>query len=643
MISKMRDWAPAIMVIVLISFVIGTILLNWGANRGSGAAKSTMVGKINGRDVSYSYFDHEFNEEKKNIERGNTAHEQIPTHLLANKVWDDFVRKSLLNDFYQKAGISVTAEEIYTYFKTNPDPAAETLSIFTTNGVFDTAKYGAYFSNPALYQQNPTVRQQMKMMEQNLAERIPEQKLQWLLLSPLTPSRAELEYDYRLQHEKAVFEYAYVKAEAVRFDKPQVTDAMIKNYYAAHRDSFATSEKVDLYVVKFPRIATPRDDSNYVKELIDAKKRILADKGDRATVFGNEAKGLSDDESNAQNGGDLGWVSPGTMVPQFDSVAFKLDTDAISDPVKTQFGYHLIYVEKKEQTGKAEKTEMAGKNGKSGKTEKTGITVKIKVRHILKKIVASMETDERLRASADSLRTKLESGFVKAAAAAAKSDPSIIFDSTGLCELVNGITGIGFVPGIEKFVAEQESKKKEDEISDRLENNAGIYLFAVKQRVPKGTLPIEAAREKIVRILIDSMRLAAVQTYAQNMLKMAGEGVPLASLKQNDSLTIASGVSDTVSRVSYITGIGSDNKVTAVAFALPVGKRSGLIESNGTCFLVRPLWKGPAVTAPWGSPEMSTLSNQKFQSISRQIFTSWYLQIKNKANVTSSIDKIYID
>lgn len=57
--------------------------------------------------------------------------------------------------------------------------------------------------------------------------------------------------------------------------------------------------------------------------------------------FGEIAREKSDCPSG-QQGGDLGWFSPGMMVPEFDDAAFALDVGDSSDVVETAFGYHLI-------------------------------------------------------------------------------------------------------------------------------------------------------------------------------------------------------------------------------------------------------------------------------------------------------------
>lgn len=75
------------------------------------------------------------------------------------------------------------------------------------------------------------------------------------------------------------------------------------------------------------------------QKLLDVKAQIEAGKGD----FADFAKKLSVDGSAAQ-GGDLGWISPGETVPAFERAMSELKDGQISDPVRSEYGYHLIQV-----------------------------------------------------------------------------------------------------------------------------------------------------------------------------------------------------------------------------------------------------------------------------------------------------------
>lgn len=65
--------------------------------------------------------------------------------------------------------------------------------------------------------------------------------------------------------------------------------------------------------------------------------------------FEDLAKKYSTDTASAKEGGDLGWFGAGAMVPEFETAAYKLQKDQISDPVKTDNGYHIIQVTDKKE------------------------------------------------------------------------------------------------------------------------------------------------------------------------------------------------------------------------------------------------------------------------------------------------------
>ena len=72
---------------------------------------------------------------------------------------------------------------------------------------------------------------------------------------------------------------------------------------------------------------------------LDIKKQILG-----GMKFEEAAQKFSEDPGSKNDGGNLGFVSRGTFVKEFEKAAFTMDKNVISDPIKTQFGYHIIEV-----------------------------------------------------------------------------------------------------------------------------------------------------------------------------------------------------------------------------------------------------------------------------------------------------------
>ncbi len=87
-------------------------------------------------------------------------------------------------------------------------------------------------------------------------------------------------------------------------------------------------------------------DDKASKEAEDKIKAVIA-RLKKGEDFAKVAGEVTEDPSGKANGGDLGYFSKDQMVPEFSEAAFKLENGQISDPVKTQFGWHVIKVEDK--------------------------------------------------------------------------------------------------------------------------------------------------------------------------------------------------------------------------------------------------------------------------------------------------------
>jgi len=124
-------------------------------------------------------------------------------------------------------------------------------------------------------------------------------------------------------------------------------ESMIRAFYDAHKQEYEEI-KAEHILIRFKGSTVPVKAGG--KDLSDeealAKTKEIRAKIVAGAKFEDVAKAESDDTGTAAHGGDLGPAFPrGRMVPAFEKVAFDAKVGEISEPVKTQFGYHLILVE----------------------------------------------------------------------------------------------------------------------------------------------------------------------------------------------------------------------------------------------------------------------------------------------------------
>lgn len=134
--------------------------------------------------------------------------------------------------------------------------------------------------------------------------------------------------------------------EAKIISKVTVTDKELEEFYNERKNEMSQPEQVKARHILFKVNETdPQDKKN---EQLSKAKDVLKEAKAGKSEFGELAKKYSEGPS-APNGGDLGYFPRGRMVPSFETAAFALKPNEISDIVETQFGYHIIKVEEKKE------------------------------------------------------------------------------------------------------------------------------------------------------------------------------------------------------------------------------------------------------------------------------------------------------
>jgi peptidyl-prolyl cis-trans isomerase C len=130
----------------------------------------------------------------------------------------------------------------------------------------------------------------------------------------------------------------------------QIDDATAHQYYEQHKADYETAHARHILIrVKGSQPSPPGGKKELTDEEALAKAQEIRKKLIAGEDFAALAKTESDDTRSGANGGDLGSVKrTDQMVPQFLQAVFSLPIGQVSEPIKTQFGYHIIKVESRD-------------------------------------------------------------------------------------------------------------------------------------------------------------------------------------------------------------------------------------------------------------------------------------------------------
>ncbi|WJE16281.1 peptidylprolyl isomerase [Halobacillus sp. ACCC02827] len=121
----------------------------------------------------------------------------------------------------------------------------------------------------------------------------------------------------------------YLTLEKLLKDRVSITDEEKETYFEENKDSFNQPEQV-----------TARHILTETKE----EAQTVLDKYNDGEKFADLAEEYSTDEATKDSGGDLGMFGKGEMVDAFDDAAFSMEAGEVSDPVETEYGFHIIEV-----------------------------------------------------------------------------------------------------------------------------------------------------------------------------------------------------------------------------------------------------------------------------------------------------------
>jgi len=175
---------------------------------------------------------------------------------------------------------------------------------------------------------------QQKMIAERLVERV-------LFIKAAQKEGVEQEAEFKENMEKLKEELLVSLWMKKQMENAIVSDSESQDFYKNNPEKFKIPESVNARHILIP-------DEKTAKEIIVELKELKGDALKEKFIELAKAKSTG---PTGEKGGDLGNFSKGQMVPEFDKAVFALKKGEISlEPVKTQFGFHVIYLEEKKES-----------------------------------------------------------------------------------------------------------------------------------------------------------------------------------------------------------------------------------------------------------------------------------------------------
>ncbi|MCS7042336.1 MAG: peptidylprolyl isomerase [Bryobacteraceae bacterium] len=158
------------------------------------------------------------------------------------------------------------------------------------------------------------------------------------------PDKPAVKVQLFLQQESTLASLLYQHFMETARPSEQQLDA----YYKAHKGEFETARARHI-LVRFQgsRVPVREGQKDLTAEEALARAQALRQRILKGEDFAEVARAESDDTGSGRNGGDLGSFGRGRMIAEFEDAVFTLPVGEVSQPVKTQFGYHLIQVQER--------------------------------------------------------------------------------------------------------------------------------------------------------------------------------------------------------------------------------------------------------------------------------------------------------
>lgn len=583
MISSMREYFRSlkfILVIIILAFIATSVVYFGTSALSGGANRPNVVATVNGEEIPQE----RFQRAQANLV---AAYEQMTKQRvtpeiaermgLAQQVINDLVTDAVIVQSAEREGIRVGDDELRARI--------QEMKEFQEDGRFSRDRYLRILRQ---------VRLEPADFETEMRRQLIRHKMEALVREGVKVSDGEVRDTYRSRHERVRAAWAsldmqplmvnvtvndadlepYVKAHQAQFTRPErrrvqyvvvnparfaqaASDQDVEAYYKEHSSEFEQPRRLHVahILVRVPPTGGSEAESKAKAKVEAAIKRAQAGED-----FAKLAKEISEDASNAAQGGDLGYVKSGELVPQFEQAAFALKKGELSPaPVRTPFGYHAIKVLDIQE---------------GGTTALKDVSARIKDK------LGAERSDQAARAKAEEMRNTLMSAkdFV-AEAKALGLEPRQA--ALGRREALEGI-------GREPALDESMFSLAIGGMSAPLKTRAGYLILKVVEQIPAGVPPLEEIKPRVIEAIKRERAEALALERARTLVAAYGKGGDFAASAKAEGF--ATGETPSFSRSEPLKEQGAlPGTVMLAALQTGAGQVADPLRAGNSVYVVKTL------------------------------------------------------
>ena len=323
------------------------------------------------------------------------------------------------------------------------------------------------------------------------------------------------------------------------------------------------------------------------EQLADSLANVVRNDAEKFSALASE---FSADTSNKENGGDLGYFSPGMMIPEFENYVFDNETGDVG-VVETPLGYHVIRIDDQTEAAKA-----------------------VKVATVAREIEASETTMNNLFNEVTKFEISASEGDF---AEIAKESSYEVMSVKDIKSMEENLPGAGAQRRVVQWAFEDDA-----EVGDvrRFDTNSGYIVAQITSRKAKGSMSAEDASATVTPILRKQKKAEIIKG------KISGNSLDEIAQSQGVSVQTADAVN---LNTPTLAGAGEEPEVVGTVFGLEEGKVSKPVAGNKGVYVAE-------VTGKFTAPEMDTYKSyaqQESASRRAQATTRVFEALKAKADI----------